>query len=138
MKNIREIFKRNEGFTLIELLIVIVILGILAAIAVPNLAGLTDTADESAVKANMRTLMTELEAYKAQEGNDYNTEWGAFSDLTGDPVNSAAADSLSNQSLDSSSVTFNATDSYTITATVNGTTIKINDGAITTSTTSGS
>jgi prepilin-type N-terminal cleavage/methylation domain-containing protein len=57
---------RQDGFTLIELLIVIVILGILAAIVVFAVGGITDKGSKSACKADLKSIETAAEAYYAQ------------------------------------------------------------------------
>lgn len=62
-------YNNQAGFTLIELLIVIVVIGVLASIALPNLMGITDTARREAVAFNTRTLLTELEVYRFRNGS---------------------------------------------------------------------
>lgn len=60
------IVHKDDGYTLIEILIVLVIIGIIAAIAYPNLIGLTDSSKNEVVNANMRTLLSEIEVYNSQ------------------------------------------------------------------------
>jgi len=66
LNRIREAKKNEKGFTLIELLIVIVILGILAAIVVFSVAGIQDKGKASACKADVKTVAVAEEALYAQ------------------------------------------------------------------------
>jgi len=65
----RETSVSNRGFTLIELLIVVVIIGILAAIAIPKFASTKEKAFLGAMKSDLRNLATAQESYFY----DYNT-----------------------------------------------------------------
>ena len=64
--------KRESGFTLIELLIVIAIIGILAAIAIPNLLNAVQRGKQKRSMSDMRALATAIEAY-AVDNNEYPT-----------------------------------------------------------------
>lgn len=67
----------RKGFTLIELLIVVVIIGILAAIAIPKFANTKEKAYVASMKSDLRNLVTAEEAYFS----DNNSTYGLIADL---------------------------------------------------------
>jgi type IV pilus assembly protein PilA len=65
--------RTQKGFTLIELMIVVVIIGILASIAVPNFIAMQRRAKESTVKSNMHTVQISMEDFSIQNNGVYAT-----------------------------------------------------------------
>jgi type IV pilus assembly protein PilA len=76
----------ESGFTLVELLVVMLILGLLAAIAIPSFFNQRDKAKDSDAKAGVRTAQTAMETYATDHGGAYND--------TADPANAAALQSI--------------------------------------------
>ena len=68
--------RKNRGFTLIELLIVVAIIGIIAAIAIPNLLNAINRGRQKRTMADIRTIGTAIEAY-AVDNSSYPSLSGA-------------------------------------------------------------
>lgn len=68
--------KRHSGFTLIEVMIVIVILGVLAALIVPKVMGRPDEARAAAARQDIFTIMQSLKLYKLDNRRYPTTEQG--------------------------------------------------------------
>ena len=137
--------KQQRGFTIVELLIVIVVLGILAAIVITTFNGIQTRGRDTERQTDIKALHGQLEAYYAQNGeyptlanmNDKSSggfvetnlkglDDGAFEDPTGsstDLVASPAADSYAYDIEPDACETDANTDctSYTLTATLEGT-----------------
>ena len=62
--------RANRGFTLVEILIVVVILGILAAIVIPQFTQASSDAKESSLQSNLQSIRSQIELYKIQH-NDF-------------------------------------------------------------------
>jgi general secretion pathway protein G len=61
----------NKGFTLVEILIVVIILGILAAIVIPQFSSASNDARESALTSDLQTLRSQTELYNIQHMDRY-------------------------------------------------------------------
>ncbi len=109
----------RKGFTLIEIVVIIVILGIMAVIIVPRLAGVKMTSNESVAQANLRTIAAAMETYASEHNGDYPDNTGS----TAEAKLTTASPSYLNQSFDGkliSGYTYtysnNTATTYTVTA----------------------
>ncbi|MCB1643919.1 MAG: type II secretion system major pseudopilin GspG [Pseudomonadales bacterium] len=67
---------RQQGFTLIEIMVVVVILGILGALIVPNIIGRPDEARVTAARADIEAISNALELYRLDNGHYPSTDQG--------------------------------------------------------------
>ncbi len=76
---------RKSGFTLVEILIVVIILGILAAIVIPQFTNASQDARESSLLSQLQTLRSQIELYKLQHHDalpDLVTSWDPMTTKT--------------------------------------------------------
>src|SRR3954463_12966486 len=67
---------RKSGFTLVEILIVVIILGILAAIVIPQFTNASQDARKSSLVSQLQTIRSQLELYKLQHRDTFPTSSG--------------------------------------------------------------
>ncbi len=84
---------KRLAFTLVELLIVVIILGILAAVVVPQFSDASGDAQLSSLTTNLQTIRGQIELYKIQHSSTYpalatfSAKMTAGTDVAGDPGN---------------------------------------------------
>jgi len=77
--------RNRKGFTLVEILIVVIILGILAAIVIPQFTNASQDARRSALASTVQSVRSQVELYKLQHGDalpDLVTNWTPFTSTT--------------------------------------------------------
>ena len=82
--------KTNQGFTLVEILLVVVILGALAAIAIPQFTESSNEAKTSNLCSNLQMMRLQIELYRTQHNGtnpslaDFEAQMTGTTDITGD------------------------------------------------------
>jgi len=78
--------KKNSGFSLVELVIVIVILGVIAAIAIPRISSGSKNAGESALRANLQSVRNAIDWYYGDHNNTFPAAVGDGTNLADTPA----------------------------------------------------
>jgi general secretion pathway protein G len=73
----------KRGFTLVEILIVVIILGILAAIVIPQFTNASNDARANSVQSTLQTIRSQIELFKIQHGDTPPVAAGMWSIMTG-------------------------------------------------------
>ena len=106
--------KNNGGFTLVEIMIVVAIIALLAAIAIPNLLRAKISANDAASRATLRSLSTASETFATANSGNYPADMTAMTGATPPYINTNyCAQTVSGYTF----ACTNATSSYTYTAT---------------------
>lgn len=86
INNLKKKLRSNKGFTLVEMVIVLAIIGVIAALAIPIYGNIMEKANQTADEANIKTVETAVAVYQAENGalpsidEETNTE-EAFNEL---------------------------------------------------------
>lgn len=98
--------RARRAFTLIEILIVVVILGILAAIVIPQFTDASDQANDASMKSQLQTMRSQIELFRVQDivgytawdpiGAAVGSEWDAL--ISGDYLQAAPRNPITNKS----------------------------------------
>lgn len=79
--------RKRSGFTLVEILIVVIILGILAAVVIPQFSDASDDTRASSTMTNLKTIRSQLQVYKAQHAEQwpdaFDNQMTLFTDVAG-------------------------------------------------------
>src|SRR5215471_11077401 len=81
----------KSGFTLVEILIVVIILGILAAIVIPQFTNASQDARKNSVSSLLQTIRSQVELYKLQHGDalpPLTTDWTSLTNTSVYPASS--------------------------------------------------
>lgn len=123
IRQIRKSMRSQKGFTLVELMVVVAILGILAAIAIPKFANSTARANTAKIAADLRTIDSAIAMYQASKGSDPTAIQGAGTALVEAGLLAAEPTPPKGQVFISSTTSTAITDTTYKFAATNGTTL---------------
>lgn len=78
----KEVLKKEQGFTLVELLLVVAILGVIAALAIPRIGENVRDSRTSGCRRNLKMIRNQLELYKQKSISQYPTNSADFATFT--------------------------------------------------------